>query len=673
MSFAPAPRRYIIWSIFICISVIILGKLAYLQLIEDKYKILANDIAITRKVVYPPRGVIYDRKGKVMLYNQVVYDLMVTANDVPKNIDTALLCNILEIDKAQYETIFHRAEVRNGRLRQSVMVEQLSPKQAARVKENIYAFGGFELKERYIRTYPEKNSALILGYIGEISKSKLQTEKYAGYKQGDYIGINGLEYTYEEILRGQRGIHYLERDNYNRPTEPYRKGALDTQAVAGKSLELHLDMELQEYGEQLMSHKIGSVIAVDPKTGGILAMVSAPSYDPNLLKGKERTRNFSKLDRDAAKPLYNRAIKGTYQPGSTLKPMTALVALDEGVITPSYGFDCMGGYYNCGKRVGCTHVGGGHAANLRRALANSCNSYFVHIQRKVVDAERHGNVKQGVERWRQYFYDFGFGHPTGVDLPFESGGYLPDTGFYNRMYPFKWNSCNVMLVGMGQGEVALTPIQMVNSLCIIANKGYYYTPHLVKSIGGNENDTALKKYHEKHTVTNIPDAAYNEVALGMQDVVEFGTGKVAKLPDVAVCAKTGTVENKARVGNQIIKMKDHSVFVAFAPKDDPKIAIAVVVENAGFGATWAGPIASLMMEKYLTDSIATNRKYLEEKMFKANLVNPYIYVIDSTQRRVDRERYERRLKKQRIEDSATRSRDSILTRKWLEKHNYLGK
>ena len=441
MSFAAAPRRYIIWSIFTCIALIILGKLAYLQLIEDKYKILANDIAITRKVVYPPRGVIYDRKGKVMLYNQVVYDLMVTASEVPKDIDTALLCNILEIDKPKYKKLFHRAEVRNGRLRQSVMIEQLSPKQAARVKENLYAFTGFELKERYNRTYPERNAALILGYIGEISKSKLRTEKYASYKQGDYIGINGLEYTYEDVLRGQRGIHYLERDNYNRPTEPYRQGALDTQAVAGKSLELHLDMDLQEYGETLMGHKIGSVIAVDPKTGGILAMVSAPSYDPNLLKGKERTKNFGKLDRDAAKPLYNRAIKGTYQPGSTLKTNDSFSSTGcRCNRSPSFGFNCMGGYYNCGKRVGCTHVGGGHASNLRRALANSCNAYFVHIQRKVVDAEKYGNVKNGVQKLARLFLRFWFWASYRVlTCLLKSGGYLPDTGFYNRMYPYKWN------------------------------------------------------------------------------------------------------------------------------------------------------------------------------------------------------------------------------------------
>lgn len=638
-----------------------------LQIFNDQYKILANDIAITRKVIYPPRGVIYDRKGKVMLYNEVVYDLVVTAYEVPKDIDTALLCSALKIDKPTYERLFHRASVKNGPRRKAAMIEQLTPEQTARLQENMYAFPGFELSERYIRTYPNPNAALILGYIGEISQSKLKEEKFASYRQGDYLGINGLEYTYEEVLRGQRGIHYLERDNFNRPTEPYLKGELDTPAIAGRSLELYLDAELQAYGEKLMAHKIGSVVALDPKTGGILAMVSSPSYDPNLLTGSDRSRNFARLDRDATKPLFNRAIKGEYQPGSTLKPMTALVALDAGVITPSFGFPCAGGYYNCGKRIGCTHSGGGHAANLRLALAHSCNSYFVHILRMLVDAKKYGSVKKGVQRWHDYYYDFGFGHPTGVDLPYEKGGLLPDSSLYNRMYRGNWNSCNMLFVGMGQGEVALTPIQMANALCIIANKGYYYTPHFVKSVGGNEKDTILNKYHVKHKVTNIPDTVYNIVALGMQDVVEHGTGRVAILPGVNVCAKTGTVENKAVVGGQVIKMKDHSVFVAFAPREDPKIAIAVIVENAGFGASWAGPVASLMMEKYLTDSIATNRVHLEKKMYDANLINRYVYTIDSVQRIKDKLRWERGQERSRVADSIERVEEAIRFKKWYDK------
>lgn len=638
-----------------------------LQVFNDEYKILAHDIAITKKVIYPPRGVIYDRKGKVMLYNQVVYDLVVTAYEVPDDIDTMMLCNALGIDTVEYKRLFHRAAVKNGPRRKSVMIEQLTPEQTARLQENMYAFPGFELNERYIRTYPDPHAALVLGYIGEISPLKLKDPKYASYRQGDYMGINGLEYTYEEVLRGQRGIHFLERDNFNRPTEPYRKGALDTPAIAGRSLELHLDAELQAYGEKLMANKIGSVVAIDPKTGGILAMVSSPSYDPNLLRGRHRSNNFAKMNLDATKPLYNRAIKGEYPPGSTLKPMTALVALDAGVISPSFGFPCTGGYYNCGRRIGCTHTNAGHAANLRIALANSCNAYFVHILRMMVDAQKYGSVKKGVQRWHDYFDDFGFGHPTGVDLPYEKGGYVPDSAKYNSMYGGNWNSCNMLFVGMGQGEVNLTPIQLANAMCIIANKGYYYTPHLVRSIGGNPKDTILKKYQVRHKVTNIPDTVYNIVALGMQDVVEHGTGRVAQLPGVNVCAKTGTVENKAVVDGQVVKMKDHSVFVAFAPREDPKIAIAVIVENAGFGATWAGPVASLMMEEYLTDSIATNRKHLETRLYNANLINPYVYTIDAAQRLKDQVRWERSVERNRVNDSLQRVEDSIRIKRWFKK------
>ncbi|MCB0700522.1 MAG: penicillin-binding protein 2 [Chitinophagaceae bacterium] len=669
MSFAPAPRKYVIWSIFIGVALIMLGRLFYIQIIEDKYKVLADDIAIYRKVVYPPRGVIYDKKGKVMLYNKVVYDLMVTANNVPKDIDTMMLSSILEIDTAEYKRLFHRAAVRNGPLRKSVMMEQLSQEQTARFQENMYDFPGFELNERYIRTYPDSSAAHVLGYIGEISKSQLKSDRYLSYRQGDYIGISGLEYYYEEVLRGQRGIYFLERDNFNRPTDPYKKGALDTPAVAGRSLELHLDAELQGYGERLMNNKIGSIVAIDPKTGGILAMVSTPTYSPNMLSGRNRTKNFGKLYVDARHPLLNRAIRGFYQPGSTMKPLTALVALDAGVITPSFGYPCAGGYYQCGKRVGCTHSGGGHAANLRLALANSCNAYFVHIFRKMVDAEKFGGIRKGIEKWYEYNYDFGLGHPTGVDLPFELGGLLPDSNTYNRMYTGKWNSCNVMFVGMGQGEVALTPIQLANAMCIIANKGYYYTPHFVKSIAGKKNDTSLVKYHQKHVVTKIPDEVYSIVKDGMSDVVKHGTGRVAALPDIEVCAKTGTVENKALISGKVVQMKDHSVFVAFAPKENPKIAIAVIVENAGFGATWAGPVASLMIEKYLTDSVATNRKYLEDRLTGANLISPYVYIIDKEQKYRDSVREVRRLERISYLDSTKRVEDSILVNKWL-KHTY---
>lgn len=667
MSTAANPRQYVIRFIFIGVAALILIRLFFLQNFEDKYKIMANDIAIYKKVVYPPRGIIYDRKGKPMLYNQVVYDLVVATSTISKNLDTAQLCRVLDIDKKTFEKLVKKVHNKMGPMRKGALIEELTPAQTARFQENLYMFPGFELIERNIRAYPIASAGLMLGYIGEVTSGMLEQERYASYTQGDYTGIQGLERSYEDVLRGQRGVYFLERDNFNRPREPYKRGALDTPEVAGQPLHLYTDAALQEYGEKLMQNKLGSIVAIDPKTGGILAMVSSPSYDPNSLRGRERSRNYYKLYKDATHPLLNRATQAEYQPGSTMKPMTALIALDVGAITPSFGYPCGGGYYSCGKRIGCTHSGGGHAANLRLALAHSCNAYFVHIFRLTADLKKFGGVKKGVQKWHDYCDAFSFGRKTGVDIPFERPGKLPDTSLYNKMYNGSWNSCTMLYVGMGQGEIALTPIQMTNALCIIANKGYYYTPHFVRSIGNNPNDSLLKPYLKKHVVTHISDTIYNIVKQGMQDVVDHGTGRVAQMEGIEVCAKTGTVENKAVVNGQAMKMKDHSVFVAFAPKEDPKIAIAVIVENAGFGASWAGPIASLMMEKYIRDTVAAKRKPLEEKMFNANLISKYTYIIDSAQRERDEQRWYKRQEILKFEDSLTRAQDSVLFLKWFKK------
>lgn len=669
MSIAANPRQIIIKMLIIGAALVILIRLLFLQLVEDKYKVLADDITIFRKVVYPPRGVILDRKGKSMCYNDVVYDLMVTPSKVEKSIDTIKFCQTLGIPKSDFAKIIFKCKIKNGPMRQGVFMEQMSKEQTARFKENMYLFNGFELLERNNRGYPNSSAGIVLGYIGELSPSMLKKERYSSYRQGDYVGINGLESSYEEVLRGQRGVYYFERDNFNRPRDPYRNGALDTPAIAGKTLQLYLDASLQEYAEKLMINKIGSVVAIDPKTGGILTMVSSPSFDPNLLRGKERSKNFSALYTDARHPLFNRATQATYQPGSTMKPFTGLVALDVGVITPAYGYPCSGGYYSCGRRIGCTHSGGGHAANLRIALAHSCNSYFVHIFRLIEDSRKFKGVKNGLQQWHDYMWNFGLGHPTGVDIPAEGKGLLPDTVLYNRMYRGAWNSCTNLFVGMGQGEVAVTPLQLTNALCIVANKGYYFTPHFVKSIDNNPNDTLLKRFKIKHQpLSNIPDTVFSIIGKGMQDVVDHGTGKVAHLPGIEICAKTGTVENKAVVNGQPMKMKDHSVFVAFAPRENPKIVIAVIVENAGFGAAWAGPVASLLIEKYLTDTIAKNRLHLEEKLVNAKIVNPYIYLIDSAQKKRDAWIYQRRMASKQFADSMDKVKDSILILKWIKKY-----
>ncbi|MGC4056952.1 MAG: penicillin-binding protein 2 [Chitinophagaceae bacterium] len=668
MAIAANSRELVLKIIFVMVAIVILSRLFFLQLFEDKYKVMANDIAILRKVVYPPRGVIYDRKGRVMLNNQVVYDLVVTPVETRKNFDTARLCEALDIDVPAFEKLMKRAVNKGGWVRQTVFLEELSPAQAARFQENIFLFNGFQMVERNIRSYPNPHAAVVLGYIGEVSPAMLRKDRFRSYNQGDYVGIDGLEQQYEEVLRGQRGIYFVEKDNFNRPRDSYKGGMLDTPAQGGRSIELYLDAELQAYGEKLMGNKLGSIVAIDPETGGILAMVSSPSYDPNLLTGKERSKNFGKLFMDATKPLFNRAMKGSYNPGSTQKPLTALVALDEHVITPSYGYPCSGGYYACGKRIGCTHSGGGHAANLRLALANSCNSYFCHIYRLSVDKREFGNVKNGLHKFYQHMYDFGLGHPLGVDLPHETGGTLFDTKDYDKMYNGSWNSCTNVFIGMGQGEIASTPLQMANSMCIIANHGYYYTPHFVKSVAKNPRDPILEPYLKKHEVTHIADSAFAIVGLGMMDVVNKGTGTVARLPDVEVCAKTGTVENKAIVNGQVMKLQNHSMFVAFAPRVHPKIAIAVCVENSGYGATWAGPIASLMIEKYLFDTVASNRKSLEERMFNAQLIPRYTYVIDSARRLRDRLIWERKVQQKRFADSIRHYQDSLMIHQWIKKN-----
>lgn len=666
-AFSQNPRPWIIRGVFVALAVILIGRLFTLQLLDDKYKAMAEGQAIFRKVIYPARGAILDRKGKALLTNNTTYDLVFIPNKV-KNLDTARFCAVMGTSQEAFLKNMKKLVVRNGYQRQSIYEAGLSPEKNARIQENLYLFEGFELQERTTRTYPLGIGAHIFGYLNEVNERMLSNPRYASYRQGDYVGLSGLESSYEEVLRGQRGVEYMVRDVLNRPRDSYKNGTLDTPSVAGKTLELYLDADLQAYAEKLMEGKIGSAIAIDPRTGGILAMASGPSYDPNLLSGGNFGKNYNELARSYTTPLVNRAILAQYPPGSTFKPLTALIGLDVGVITPSFGYPCGGGYYACGRRIGCTHSGHGHAANLRLAMANSCNAYFCDVFRRTVDAKRWlGGTHEGVQHWHDYLYSFGLGHPLGIDIPGEKPGNIPDSSYFDRIYNNVWNSCNMVVVGMGQGELDLTPLQMANNMCLIANRGYYYKPHFVKSIGGNTKDPILKPYLEKHQVTHIPDSAFSAVILGMEDVVTKGTGKVAILPGVEVCGKTGTVENFALLNGQRTKLDNHSVFVCFAPKDNPRIAIAVVVQNSGYGATWAGPIASLMMEKYLKDSISgAARIALQEKMFKANTVKSYIRVIDSLQRQKDRIREMLRTADKRTQDSIKRMRDTMLVKQILK-------
>lgn len=648
-------RQTVIRIIVASVFLILMIRLFVLQVLSPEYKLQAMDNAVDRKIIYPERGLIFDRNNKPILENTVTHDLMFLPNQL-KGIDTLGLCHVLSIDTTEFRRRLIAAIIKNGRYRPSVFEGALSVEKFVKLQENIYRFEpGFYLQDRPIRSYPYRAAEHVLGYIGEVDSNILKRTNYF-YHLGDYMGLTGIERYYESILMGTRGVQYRIKDNRNRLVGSYENGAYDTAAVAGRSLRTYLDIDVQILAEKMLENKLGAAVAIDPKTGGIIAMASGPTYDPNLLTGSERKRNFSYLLTDTARPLFNRAIKGQYPPGSTIKPMGALIALDERVITPDYGLGCGGAYYMCRRPIKCTHAGGGHAANLRVALANSCNSYFSHIYRLAVDNPALGDVREGYVKWKEYMNAFGLGVKLGVDLPSEDKGLIVDTSFYNRLYRGSWNSCTNVFLGIGQGEMQATPLQMANLMAIIANKGYYYTPHFVRDIDGeSETDTILNPFRKKHVVTHMSDTVYDIVQLGMQDVVSQGTARVAQIPGINVCGKTGTAENYGVINGKREKLDDHSWFVCFAPREDPKIAVAVIVENAGFGSTWAGPIARMMIERYLLDSLSERSKADSVRIAAKEIMLP---VVKQKRKRQDSIRRVR---------MALEAGDSSVLRKTLEK------
>ena len=620
MSVFNQSRSTIIRLIFLGIFIVIISQLVNLQLVSGKYKQLAMQNALFAKVVYPDRGIIYDRYNKPILSNTIMYDLVVTPNQV-KNVDTMALCNLLSIDTVEFKKRMVEAIIKNTRFRPSVFEDLLPADLYARLDENIWKFPGFDLVERPVRKYPFNAAAHILGYIAEADSGIIRRSSNF-YRMGDYVGRNGLEQYYEKVLMGTRGVKYILKDNKNRLQGSWEKGIYDTAAVAGRGLRTYLDVEVQQLAEQLMANKVGAVVAIEPKTGGIIAMTSGPNFDPNLLTGPAKQENFNKLFRDVASPLYNRAISGRYPPGSTYKPLGALIGLDEGVITSSSGISCSGSYNGCNRPVKCTESFAGHAANLRLAIAWSCNSFFSNTFRLTLDNPQIHSTRKGLTKWKEYLSAFDLGHRTGIDLPSEDGGNVPDTAAYDKEYRGSWNSCTMVTIGIGQDKLLATPLQIANSMCIVANKGFYYTPHFVNKIDGEtKEDTLLNFYRRRHDVlTHIADQDYETVLSGMQDVVEHGTARIAQIPGINICAKTGTAENYRIIEGKRTKLKDNSMFVCFAPRENPRICIAVVVENAGFGATWAGPIASLLMEKYLNDTLRAERKKEVTRIAGTNLM-----------------------------------------------------
>lgn len=593
-------RKIIIIGMILAVGLIIILRLLGLQVIETKYSDLASRQGTIRKVVYPDRGILFDRKGRAILRNTIIYDLMVTPRKIRgMNLDTVDLCKVLNIDTTEFNKRIKDAIFRNRSYRPSVFEASMSDQMVARFNESIYKWEpAFYLQERPVRDYPYDAAGNILGYLSEVSPEFLETEEGQGYLPGDYAGKTGLEKSYEKVLMGQRGIEFWKRDNMNRLTDRLEGGKYDTPAVSGQNLHLSLDIGLQQYGEYLMQNKVGSVVAIDPKTGGILAMISSPTYKPSLLTGSERGKNYAQIALDPRAPMLNRAINGTYSPGSTFKTLQALVGLQEGVITPTTTFSCTGAFYGCGRPMRCLDPG---VFKLDGAITFSCNTYFAYVMQRAINNPKFGSADSALRVWNHYMRSFGLGHRLGVDLPSEKPGLLPSPELYDRIYgKGRWNFCTFRSVSIGQGEVNVTPLQIANEMAYLANKGWFITPHMVDSIDGGDNYGLLDSFKVHHKPLNIPDDVFDAVQDGMQGVMERGTGAAARISGITVCGKTGTVENYYRGKKQ----RDHAVFAAFAPREDPKIAIAVICENAGFGSTTSAPIASLMMEKYLRDSIA---------------------------------------------------------------------
>lgn len=599
-------RSKIIGFIFVLTGFVFLAKLFYLQVIDQTYKDAAATNSIQKVLEYPYRGLIYDRKGRLLVNNIPVYDIMVTPRDVKKNMDTLNFCQLLSIEKAEFKEKLLAARM-YSRVKPSPFIRQISHTDLARIADRLIEYPGFSIEPRTVRGYDHFNMAHVLGYLAEISPEKLKKLGKGFYRPGDYIGTSGIEAQYEKYLRGKRGVKFVMVDVHGVQKGSFKNGSLDTAAIRGENLYTGLDLELQKLGEQVMVNKKGSIICIDPKTGEILAFVVAPSYDPNLLRGREFSKNYTMLFKDPLKPLFNRGLQAPYPPGSIFKTIQALIGQQEGVIDSNTVFPCVKNVVNCHPHPG--------ACNLRQSIQWSCNPYYLNVYRNIINQNKSRNTfldtRIGYEHWRTYAETFGFGNKLGIDVPNEVKGILKKPTFYDKVYGENhWKYSTIYSLSIGQGELGLTPLQMANLACILANRGYYYKPHFVKGIG--EKRLIIKKYLEKHVVP-IDDQYFEPVLTGMRWAVQMGTvWSMARMKSVTICGKTGTAQNPHG--------KDHSIFIGFAPKEDPKIAIACVVENSGFGGFVAAPIASLMIEQYLKDTIA--RKNLYEHMVTRDYINP---------------------------------------------------
>lgn len=601
-------RRYVIGSIATCIVIIYLVRLFTLQIMSDDYKKNADSNAFLKKIEYPSRGIMTDRNGKLMVYNQPAYDIMVVMNEEKGHLDTLEFCEALGISKEFFIQRMNDIKDRNknpgySRYTQQLFMSQISDKYFSAFQEKLFRFPGFYIQKRSIRQYQYPIAAHILGDVAEVSEPDIEEDDY--YQAGDFIGKSGVERYYEKQLRGVKGMKILLRDAHGRVQGSYMNGKLDKQPVAGKNLTLSIDVNLQALGERLLEGKIGSIVAIEPSTGEVLCMVSSPTYDPRMMVGRQRGKNHKRLAQDSWRPLLNRSIMGQYPPGSTFKTSQALTYMSEGIITPHTMFPCHHGFYHRGLHVGCH----GHASPLALvdALSTSCNAYFCWgLYYMMGNRQRYASVQQAMNTWRDYMVSMGFGYKLGIDLPGEKRGLIPNAQYYDNAYKGSWNGLTIISISIGQGEVNLTPLQIANLCATIANRGYYYIPHVVRKVEGEPLDTLYTRRH----YTMASRKAYDYVVAGMRSSVIKGTCRAANRADYIVCGKTGTAENRG---------KDHSVFMGFAPMDNPKIAIAVYVENGGFGAEYGVPIGSLMMEQYIKGKLSPESERKAEDFQKRRI------------------------------------------------------
>lgn len=597
-------RRLFFYFLFGVSIIILLLRLINIQIIDSSYKLSANNNVIKAVTLYPERGYIYDRNGTLLVSNQRAFDLMVIPRQV-KKMDTLTFCRIIDIEKDYFDNQLKKA-TRYSRNRASIFIKEVSKQTAAKIQEQLYQFSGFYLQERTMREYPEKSAAHLLGYVSQVPDYILKKKDY--YKKNDNFGMTGVENSYEKDLRGTQGVKYVIRDVWNAPKGSFQNGKYDSIAVNGKDLELTIDNEIQKYAEQLMQNKKGSIVAIEPGTGEILALVSSPYYDPNLLIGRSRSPNFNRMYKDANKPLFDRSLLAEYPPGSTFKLLNALIGLQEDVIYSGTRFSCdMGWRFSPKLKIGC-HAHGS-PLNLTESIAQSCNAYYCNTFRRII--EKYNNAEKGYDNWRNHILSFGLGNFLNNDLYTGRKGRVPSVDFYNRQYGKKrWKAPTVISLAIGQDALVVSPIQMANMCAAIANRGYYFTPHIVRKIDGKALTDSTFTVAKQ---TSIDEKHFKTIIYGMEKVYtgKYGTAKTAQVKNIEICGKTGTAENPHG--------EDHSIFIAFAPKDKPQIAIAVYIENGGWGSTWAAPIASLIIEKYLTGQV--NNTEREHFILSGNLMD----------------------------------------------------